>query len=68
MGDLVDILGRLTNFIQNERVRAYNEGVDMMLNNVREWMRLNGCAPKGDNLPDLLDEIAAHIRKQTPTL
>lgn len=28
MDDLTDILGALANFIQNERVRAYNEGVD----------------------------------------
>jgi hypothetical protein len=31
MDDLVDILGALTNYIQNERVRSYNEGVDNTL-------------------------------------
>lgn len=26
--DFVDIMGRLTNLIQNERTAAYNEGID----------------------------------------
>ena len=38
-GDLVNILGALTNFIQDERVRAYNEGVDAARSRAREMAR-----------------------------
>lgn len=64
--DFVDLIGHLTNFVQNERVKSYNEAVDMMLQSAREWLRLNGAAPQGDNMPDLLDEIAEHARKTAP--
>lgn len=62
MSDFVTIVEQLAGFIQNERTSSYNEGVDMILGNVREWMRLEGIAPKGACLPDLLDEIAEHLR------
>jgi hypothetical protein len=63
MSDFVVIMHDLSNFIQNERTSSYNEGVDMMLANVREWMRLQGITPKAKtDLPELLDEIAAHVR------
>ena len=61
MSDFVDIIARLTAFVQNERIASYNEAVDMMLDNVRGWMRLEGMTPKGNELSELLDEISAHL-------
>jgi hypothetical protein len=55
--DFVDIVGSLTNFVQNERVAAYNEAVDDMLNSLREWVRLEGFPPSGDHLPDILNDF-----------
>lgn len=34
--DFVALIGSLTNFVQNERVRAYNEGVDAALGEERQ--------------------------------
>ena len=62
MNDFVAIVEQLTDFIQDERISSHNEGVDMVLGDVREWMRLEGITPKGEDLPDLLDDIAEHIR------
>ena len=59
--DFVGIVHDLSNFIQNERTSSYNEGVNMMLANVREWMRLQGITPNAKDLPELLDEIAAYL-------
>lgn len=59
--DFVDIIGSLTNFVQNERVAAYNEAVDMMLGSVREWMRAQGIRPDSEHLPELLDKIKANL-------
>ncbi len=67
MSDFLSIMGDLTNYVQNERTSSYNEGVDMILGNVREWMHLEGIKPKGEHLPDLLNEIAAHIRGERTT-
>jgi hypothetical protein len=53
--DFVDLIGGLTNYIQNERVRSYNEGVDMVLHSAREWLRLRGYSHDADNMPDLLN-------------
>jgi hypothetical protein len=59
--DFVSILGSLTNFVENERVRAYNDGVDMMLGQTKKWMQMSGMLPRGDNLTDLLVEIEAQV-------
>lgn len=59
--DFVAILGSLSNFIANERVEAYNEAIDMMLTNTREWMRDKGIATEAKDLPELLYEIEAHF-------
>lgn len=61
--DFVNIIGSLTNFVQNERVAAYNEAVDDMLNNVRAWLREHGREPKGKYLPELLDEVGSCFTK-----
>ena len=55
--DLVGILGSLANFIQNQRIMAYNEAIDTMLSHVRNWMREEGLSANGNDLKSLLDEI-----------
>jgi hypothetical protein len=64
--DFVGIVGQLTNFIENERTGAYNEGVDMILGNAKAWMREEGISPKSDNIPSLLDEIKAYFQERSP--
>lgn len=59
--DFVGIVSDLTSYIQNERVRSYNEGVDMMLGSAREWMRLKNYRTSADNLPDILDELMRQV-------
>lgn len=62
--DFVEIVAGLTGFIERERLDSYNEGVDMILDSIREWMRNRGISASGDNAPDLLDEIAAHLQRE----
>lgn len=64
MSDLVDIGSSLLNWIQNERVKSYNEGVDDMLKSVKEWARLIDIDPHGDNMPDLLNDILNQITQR----
>lgn len=61
--DFVGIVSGLTNYIQNERVRAYNEAVDMMLNSAREYLQMHDVVPQGKHLPELLDEVQAIGRR-----
>lgn len=57
--EFLDLLGELVSYVQNERVRAYNEGVDETLDAIRRWARLNVPLGdiRGDNVPDLLGAI-----------
>lgn len=55
--DFVSIVGKLTNFIENERLAAWNEGMDEGLGFIRQWMIARGIKPDGNNVPDLLDQI-----------
>lgn len=55
--DFVGVVSGLTTYIQNERSKAYNEAVDMMLESTREYLRHSGATPRGKHLPELLDEI-----------
>lgn len=55
--DFVELVGSLTNFVQNERTAAYNEAVDDMHNSIREWIRLQKLKPSGDNIPDMLNDF-----------
>jgi hypothetical protein len=65
--DFVGIVGAITNFVQNERIKAYNEAVDMMLDNTRAWMIENGITPIPDAaMPTLLDQIGARFPNQSP--
>lgn len=59
--DFVDIVGQLTSFVQNERVAAYNEGMEAMIGEVRSWIKLQGHKPNGDNIPDLLEDYAQKV-------
>lgn len=67
MSDFVDIIGSLTNFVQNERVAAHNEGVDEMLDAIRSWMIFEGIrmtsgeATPNESVPELLNEIKSHF-------
>jgi hypothetical protein len=63
MSDFVEIGASLLNWIQNERVSSYNEGVDMILSNARTWMAAhNITAPTGEHIGicDLLNAISDH--------
>jgi hypothetical protein len=68
MTDFVDIIGGLTNFVQNERVSAHNEGVDEMLDAIRSWMLFEGVritgaeAAPNESVPELLNEIKEHFQ------
>jgi len=55
--DFVGIMGDLANFVQNERVAAYNEAVDEMLTHVKNWVREQKIDPTGDNIPDILNDF-----------
>jgi len=61
--DFVDIMLQLTNFVQNERVASYNEGVDSMLASVRGWIREHRLDPSGDNIPDMLDDFLERYKR-----
>ena len=55
--DFVDLVGHLTNFVQNERVAAYNEAVTDMKKSVKDWIREQKLDPVGDDIPTLLDSF-----------
>jgi hypothetical protein len=64
--DFVGVVGAITNFVENERIKAYNEAVDMMLDNTRAWMIENGITPIPDAaMPTLLDQIGARFLNQS---
>lgn len=62
MSDFVDIIEKLTGFIQNERVAAYNEGMEVALKAVRDFIRaeLRIDPSSSGSVPDLLYEIKEH--------
>jgi hypothetical protein len=59
--DFVGIVGALVNFVQNERVAAYNDGVDMTLANIKDWMTGHGYKATMNTVPDLLDELRSQM-------
>jgi hypothetical protein len=64
--DFVGVVGAITNFVENERIRAYNEAVDMMLDKTRTWMIDKGITPIPDaSMPTLLDQIEARFGVQS---
>lgn len=67
MTDFVEIVGQLTNFIQNERTTAYNEGMDAALASIKDFMRAElKTDPNPDAaVPDLLYEIKAHYDRRS---
>lgn len=69
MTDFVEIIEKLTGFIQNERVAAYNEGMDVALRAVKDFMRseLRLDPSPADNVPDLLFEIKEHFQSPEDT-
>jgi hypothetical protein len=60
--DFVGLIGGLTNYIQNQRVASYNEGVDDMLRSVRGWMAMHEIDHNERALPEMLDTIAHHFK------
>lgn len=62
MSDFVGIIEQLTSFIQNERVKAYNKGMDVALASIKDFMRAElKIDPNPDTaVPDLLYEIKEH--------
>jgi hypothetical protein len=72
MIDFVEIVEKLTGFIQNERVAAYNEGVDEMINAIRGWMFFEGVRLTSaenihnESVPDMLNEIKEHYAVSSP--
>ena len=62
MSDFVGIIEQLAGFIQNERVTAYNEGMDAALASIKDFMRAELSLDPAPNaaVPDLLFEIKEH--------
>ena len=62
MSDFVEIIEKLAGFIQNERVAAHNEGLDLAIRSIKDFMRaeLRIDPSSADNVPDLLFEIKEH--------
>lgn len=58
--DFMEVVTTLTTYVQNERVRAYNEGVDDMIGSIKKWMELHSMSPIGTDVPGLLDSINAY--------
>jgi hypothetical protein len=52
--DFVDVISGLTQYVQNERVRAYNEGVDTTIGAVKQWMIDRHYRVDGDRISDIL--------------
>ncbi len=60
--DFVELITQISNFVSNDRIKSYNDGVDSVLEQARAWMTNHGIAYDDDqDIGDLLDEIRDHI-------
>ncbi len=69
MTDFVEVVDTITTFVQNERTASFNEGLDVALRAIKDFMRaeLRIDPSPADNVPDLLFEIKEHFDRLIPT-
>jgi hypothetical protein len=65
--DFVGIMLGLSNFIENERTSSYNEGMDVALASIKDFMRSELKIDPTPNtaVPDLLYEIKEHFDRRS---
>ncbi len=60
--DFVELVSQISDFVSNDRIKSYNDGVDSVLELVHAWMTAHGIAYDDDqDIGDLLDEIRDHF-------
>jgi len=65
--DFIDVVNSLTNFVQNDRISSYNEGLDDAIDGICGWMLLEGiwqenrAVGPNEGITELLNQIKEHF-------